>query len=35
MSNLHRKNAAEWVMWALLVPLVPIAWAIEKFKGRR
>jgi hypothetical protein len=34
VSNLHRNNAAEWVMWAVLVPLVPIAWIIEKLKSR-
>ena len=34
MSSLHRKNAAEWVMWAALVPFVPIAWAWEKLKAR-
>jgi hypothetical protein len=34
MSNLHRNNAAEWVMWAALLPLVPIAWAIERLRRR-
>ena len=30
-ENLHRKNAAEWVMWALLWP---IAWFIRRFAGK-
>ena len=32
MSNLHRNNAAEWVMWAVLLPLVPVAWVIQKIR---
>jgi hypothetical protein len=28
--NLHRNNAAEWVIWAALLPLVPVAWLIER-----
>ena len=33
--NLHRNNAAEWVMWAALLPLVPVAWLIERVRARR
>ncbi len=25
----HRKNAAEWTMWLLLLPFVPIAWLLH------
>ena len=28
--NLHRNNAAEWVLWVILLPVVPVAWAWEK-----
>ena len=35
MSSLHRNNAAEWVIWTALLPLVPIAWMIEKVRQRR
>ena len=28
----HRKNAAEWVMWLALRPLVPIARLIERVR---
>ena len=35
MKNLHRNNAAEWLMWAALLPLVPIAWLIEKLRRSR
>jgi hypothetical protein len=30
----HRKNAAEWVMWFCLLPLVPVARAIEALRRR-
>ena len=30
----HRKNAAEWVMWLALLPLVPIAWLIDRIERR-
>jgi len=33
--NLHRNNAAEWVMWAALLPLVPVAWVIERIRERQ
>ena len=33
--SLHRKNAAEWVMWAVLLPLVPVMWAIERLRRAR
>ena len=32
--NLHRNNAAEWVLWAALLPLVPVVWVIERLKSR-
>jgi hypothetical protein len=28
--NLHRNNAAEWVMWVVLLPLVPIVWLFDR-----
>jgi hypothetical protein len=31
----HRKNAAEWVMWTALLPLVPFAWLIERWRERK
>jgi hypothetical protein len=31
----HRKNAAEWVMYAALLPLVPLAWLLDRLKRRR
>jgi hypothetical protein len=34
MSNLHRKNAAEWVMWAALLLFVPVAWLIERCRRK-
>jgi hypothetical protein len=30
----HRKNLAEWVMWCVLLPFVPIAWLVGKTKSR-
>jgi hypothetical protein len=30
----HRKNAAEWMMWVALLPLVPIAIVIERLRKR-
>jgi hypothetical protein len=30
----HRNNAAEWVLWALLLPLVPAVWILETFMRR-
>jgi hypothetical protein len=29
MTGRHRNNAAEWVIWALLLSLVPIVWMME------
>jgi hypothetical protein len=34
VANLHRKNAAEWIMWVALLPLVPVAWMIERVRRR-
>jgi hypothetical protein len=31
----HRKNAAEWVMWAVLLPLVPFAHLVERLRSGR
>ena len=31
----HRKNAAEWCLWALLMPVVPIVWIVERARRRR
>jgi hypothetical protein len=33
MTGHHRNNAAEWVMWALLLPAVPVVWVVEKILG--
>jgi hypothetical protein len=30
--NLHRNNAAEWVMWAVLWP---VAWVMRAFSRRK
>jgi hypothetical protein len=30
----HRNNAAEWCLWTLLLPLVPIVWMFERVKRR-
>jgi hypothetical protein len=30
--NLHRNNAAEWVMWACLLPVLALVAAISKLK---
>jgi hypothetical protein len=30
----HRKNAAEWVMWVALLPLVPLALLVERVRRR-
>jgi len=34
-ENLHRNNAAEWILWAVLLPAVPVAWLIERMRNRR
>jgi hypothetical protein len=26
--SLHRNNAAEWLLWLVLLPFVPIAWFV-------
>lgn len=31
----HRKNAAEWMMYVVLVPFVPIVWLIERVQKNR
>jgi hypothetical protein len=33
--NLHRNNAAEWVLWAVLLPAVPVVWLIERVRLRK
>jgi len=30
--NLHRNNAAEWIMWACLLPVFCVAWLIDRVK---
>jgi hypothetical protein len=30
--NLHRNNAAEWIMWFCLLPVFGIVWVIAKLK---
>ncbi|HSU67660.1 MAG TPA: hypothetical protein VLJ39_12370 [Tepidisphaeraceae bacterium] len=30
MSSRHRNNAAEWVLWAVLLPAVPVVWVITR-----
>ena len=32
--SLHRKNAAEWLFWTLLLPIMPVAWLVERIKRR-
>ena len=32
--NLHRNNAAEWTMWAILLPFMLIAWLIDRALSR-
>ena len=31
---LHRKNAAEWVMYVALLPVVPIVWIVQRVRRR-
>ena len=33
MSNLHRNNAAEWVIYAWLLPVAAVVWVIERMKS--
>jgi hypothetical protein len=35
MPNLHRKNAAEWVMWLAVLPIVLPLWLVRKAFGTR
>lgn len=30
MTGRHRNNAAEWVIWAMLLPAVPVAWLFDR-----
>ena len=30
----HRKNAAEWLLYVVLLPMVPILWVVERAKRR-
>jgi hypothetical protein len=30
----HHNNAAEWVLWGLLLPAVPIVWFLQKLRGQ-
>ena len=29
----HRNNAAEWLLWFVLLPAAPVAWLIEFFSA--
>jgi len=31
----HRNNAAEWALWLVLWPAVPVVWVIERFRTWR
>jgi len=31
MTGRHRNNAAEWVMWVVLLPAVPVVWVVQRF----
>jgi hypothetical protein len=31
----HRKNAAEWIMWCALRPLVPVVRLVERIRSAR
>jgi hypothetical protein len=33
-NRLHRNNAAEWVMWFVLLPAWPVAWVIDRVSRR-
>jgi hypothetical protein len=35
MTGRHRNNAAEWVMWVLLLPAVPVVWLLQRIVHRR
>jgi hypothetical protein len=35
MTSGHRNNAAEWVIWALLLPAVPVVWVVQRFCRRQ
>ena len=28
----HRNNAAEWLLWLLLIPAVPVVWIVGKIR---
>jgi hypothetical protein len=32
MSGRHKNNAAEWVMWVVLWPAVPVAWIVGRLR---
>jgi hypothetical protein len=34
-DNLHRNNAAEWFMWACLLPVFAVLVLVDKIKGNR
>jgi hypothetical protein len=34
MTGRHRNNAAEWVIWGLLLPAFPLMWTLERILGR-
>ena len=35
IMNLHRNNAAEWVMWVCLLPVFGVLVLVEKMKFNR
>jgi hypothetical protein len=34
MAPRHRNNAAEWLLWLLLIPAVPVVWIVAKIRHR-
>jgi len=34
MTARHRNNAAEWVLWLVLLPVVPIVWLANRIGQR-
>jgi hypothetical protein len=34
MAPGHRNNAAEWILWLLLIPAVPVVWIVGKIRRR-
>lgn len=34
MQSRHRNNAAEWVLWVVLLPVVPAVWAWNLIRSK-